>query len=1432
MFLEGLRAKVETEGACSLPGVSINFDMFVKILRRAVQRGFVARDKAAFVEHGLRFGFDLGVDTTMLKGRQRFRNYPTAIEARRFVTKATRARVLAGKTVCLGEFNWARDRGLLPESCRIFPVGAVPKPLEPDERRPISDHSRTQLNEATNLSFLRHTLMAYEEIAEHLNYGYSMRVSDVDAAFPLLPLAATIWPYFFFLWYDLEAPEPTAIEELDPLRRAEPMYLYLHLCGDFGAAGLPGTFKIFFSDCVIGMARSEDVITLPLVVYVDDLGSIGPDSAEVDQEGLDFGEWLKGLGIRLKELKEKAAATLQLMLGFWWNSLTRTRTLEERKFKQYTDMLFEFSTRHTLTLREMQQMAGRMQRAVMTLPPGAACFLHNLFALMRGLSVPWQRRRTSRALRSDFTALFDLLQANDGRGYFSLEHFRRAPEVDTDASKERRYAGGGYASRCGAYRWWIYGGNAARQPIDFLEGDTVVVAMEDNGCQWKRCVVPFNIDNSAFQRSAVKGWSRAERLTLLLHRVFDLSVRYEFIGEFRWLSTHHNVYADALSRQGGEERFLRLVEETEFLRTGAVLRRHPQSGHIRRFGRAYSSDEDGDGPPNPITWIEAPCCPGARIIQCLRCFGTYCPCCGLAVRACYDLHGCRCDQRVELLAREDAREQGDMAFDWYGAPVPCGAPNAEEAGFTLPGMTLADEDVDDAGPSENGCDARWRERLARTHADEEFDQRRPGTWRPPCCGRFGARGTFCHSCDGVKCARCTRPFTRNDDIDECKGEECDACSPELWLEADEDLYDADQDPAVDVDVDVEQGVDGVPPVDDTADEAATNSDWSSEEEVQVDLPEVWQPGVVAPFFMIAPFWAIFGDSDDTSEDTDEETEEGIDLPEWGDELDHRFEDDNDGGGPRALRLRGAGPARGVGSLLDLTVPYTRASVYYGLDDEAASWADEVLDNRLSSSAMRSINSALAHWDAARARYGWPRVIASDDPRRGAKLLCFVMRLVRDTELVASSIANYTWALRSWLQLQRQLDPVFGIVEWQRFMDGVAVLTHVASEPRKAIPIKLLRAAIGAVNHHIFWEVQCVHLILVLLFTFARSETPLPKAYTGEDSFDPFKNLMVCDVRVAAATLRLYAHLEVRMKAQKADPRMERPEAAGNNDWILIGEAEDELFSMLRWTQELFAWHGERRPGDAPFYVDRDRRRPYLYGKAIADMRELFARATTKEEAYSYGLHGLRVTGYDLSRRYNPELAVAQGGWKSSAHERYDRFPLTEVLALPGVIVAAGGDDSTPPQIEHVFEEQDSPAPPPPLPPPTERTLLRTREAGRIGSTRRRGNGDAPVPARSSAPRRAPRVQPLLLRDSGSESPPTPPPNLSPLTGFSRDVGRRVMVPASLWPDWPCEEFAGRGWLAIIERSLRSRATVRFLVAHDDAGRPFVEHLSTEVLCPV
>ena len=414
-----------------------------------------------------------------------------------------------------------------------------------------------------------------------------MRMGDVSDAFPLLPLAPALWVFFLFWWFDVSG-------------ESREMWLYAHLNGDFGASGLPGTWKLFFTDVMVGVARSEGVLTLEMPVFVDDCSLIGEHAQHVDREGVDFRIWLKAHGVTMKELKERVAAQLQLALGFWWDSVQRTRTLQEQKLHAYLQMLDDFSQRRTLALREMQQVAGRVQRAAMTLPQGSVCFLAALFALMRGLSLPWQRRRTSRAVRSDFAAVAELLRMNMGRGFFSIDHMPRAPAVYTDASKESRYAGGGYFSTCGRYRSWYYGSSASKQCIDALEGDAVCMAAADLCHLWRGCVVPFYIDNRSFQLSAAKGWSRADRLMNQLKFLFKIAIEYECVYEFHWISTHENLKADALSRVEGEPAFLRMVlaaEETAggSLMAGASLQRHAHSGLHRRFGKEFSSDVTGDG---------------------------------------------------------------------------------------------------------------------------------------------------------------------------------------------------------------------------------------------------------------------------------------------------------------------------------------------------------------------------------------------------------------------------------------------------------------------------------------------------------------------------------------------------------------------------------------------------------------------------------------------------------------------------------------------------------------------------------------------------------------------------------------------------------------------------------------------------------------------
>ena len=103
-----------------------------------------------------------------------------------------------------------------------------------------------------------------------------------------------------------------------------------------------------------------------------------------------------------------------------------------------------------------------------------------------------------------------------------------------------------------------------------------------------------------------------------------------------------------------------------------------------------------------------------------------------------------------------------------------------------------------------------------------------------------------------------------------------------------------------------------------------------------------------------------------------------------------------------------------------------------------------------------------------------------------------------------------------------------------------------------------------------------------------------------------------------------------------------------------------------------AFHGRKRPDAQPFYLDKDQRRPYTYSCGLNDFRSLLGRVSGCDPK-DYGLHSLRVTGYNLAKQsVGEELTVAHGGWKSSAHSRDGRFEfmLGKVLAMPAAMVGA------------------------------------------------------------------------------------------------------------------------------------------------------------------
>ena len=200
--LAALRSLVERENACALPGCSIVYDRFLTVMWRAVSRGYVHDLHANFVQRALTVGFDLGFDPALLvrHGRIVYKPYASAMENAEAVSDAICKRIDAHKTLCLGEWH-DRPHDIPFDDCLVFPCGAVEKnPLyAPGEYRPVSDHTKSGFNGACAGDIYTHVLATHRDVAHFLRTGCVMLVSDVDGAFPILPLAPRLWPFMLFL---------------------------------------------------------------------------------------------------------------------------------------------------------------------------------------------------------------------------------------------------------------------------------------------------------------------------------------------------------------------------------------------------------------------------------------------------------------------------------------------------------------------------------------------------------------------------------------------------------------------------------------------------------------------------------------------------------------------------------------------------------------------------------------------------------------------------------------------------------------------------------------------------------------------------------------------------------------------------------------------------------------------------------------------------------------------------------------------------------------------------------------------------------------------------------------------------------------------------------------------------------------------------------
>ena len=373
-----------------------------------------------------------------------------------------------------------------------------------------------------------------------------------------------------------------------------------------------------------------------------------------------------------------------------------------------------------------------------------------------------------------------------------------------------------------------------------------------------------------------------------------------------------------------------------------------------------------------------------------------------------------------------------------------------------------------------------------------------------------------------------------------------------------------------------------------------------------------------------------------------------------------------------------GPSKGAGVGGDaqlLSISYPTTSIYEGLPPELEESVDEVMDNRLAVSSRSKVMTAVNRWTAFCASKSWSPILEAGDKARGGRVVAWVLQMKDETELVFRSISGYVWGMRTWQVLQHQPDPLFGVMHWREFMQGIAVLTAVPGEPRRMFPLDTFTTIMRELDANDFEDANFGLCMLTQLFTFSRTECPCPKSWTGLDSFDLDKHWAVGDFKLVRTRDGKWV-LWVRFKAIKQDPRKERPSMGGplelpfedkstgsGHDWVPIGDLPDvPEFSIARWYMAFVRSLGRQRQPSDPMFLARDRSRPYTYSCLRADLYNRLERLGLDTTLTP---HCIRVLGYNLSKRGNGvEITVAHGGWMSEAHDRYERFSNDQLYGIP------------------------------------------------------------------------------------------------------------------------------------------------------------------------
>jgi hypothetical protein len=359
-----------------------------------------------------------------------------------------------------------------------------------------------------------------------LGPGAYLSIADIKSAFKHIPVRPEDVPLLGFEW------------------RGK---YYFELALPFGLRSAPGIYDRLGS--ALEWIMNQFAGSQLTARFVDDFpfgASVASDpNAAIDH----FIELCRALGIQLSQNKIIRGETTAIYLGIEIDTIAQEARLPADKLDALRQLLQSWLHKNKATLRELQQLGGKLEWSSAVVPPGRT-YTQHVYRLVTKMHRKHHHIRIPAVVREDIAAWLYFL--NHWNGVSMLARPALSHTIATDASS--LLGGGGYYAETGERFHIAWDAHHTSPSTDDALHNTikelycVVMAAACFGPRWKGHAVTILCDNTGAVDTIHSRSTRQPDMLQLIRLLIHIEVEFDMQILAKHIPGKQNTIADMISR--------------------------------------------------------------------------------------------------------------------------------------------------------------------------------------------------------------------------------------------------------------------------------------------------------------------------------------------------------------------------------------------------------------------------------------------------------------------------------------------------------------------------------------------------------------------------------------------------------------------------------------------------------------------------------------------------------------------------------------------------------------------------------------------------------------------------------------------------------------------------------------------------------------------